>query len=378
MAFMQYAKRLKSYYQIFIASIISTIFLYWFPGAMIRPIAISLNYLWPIPLILLYIYVFKRELFSKEYTLKKLVFLSFLGFFSGFTQEVYVLPLCISSFIILVIRLIRERRLSLNIILLSGWFWIGAALVGLAPGTLERGNGLATSSFSALRIGIEMLAGQDVFLLALIALFGVTIWRKSILSKLKFELSLLIWAVLFGIVAHTTNQSFSGVQFFSLIIVIKFLIEICSHTSLFSSKVLNCSSFGIVLLMIAHQCLISLHNYPLCVRNHKIVEDYISSTNGIVEYEDVQYNPLTKPFIRDFVPILGNSEWQQYTIKVAYGNEDKEIILLPKTQSLLLDSIISGVEYNEKNSRFTKVGNYYFAIKDSVLSKGDSLSVTLL
>jgi hypothetical protein len=73
---------------------------YWLPFRMSFSIAHSLNYIWPVPLMLIFlkqIRKYNKDSIDRDRMVKS-VSLGLLGLITGCTQETYVLPLCVVTF----------------------------------------------------------------------------------------------------------------------------------------------------------------------------------------------------------------------------------------------------------------------------------------
>lgn len=359
--------------------LLSIVFLFIFPGYRLFPIALSLNYLWPLPIILLFLQEFKKELSILSLRGGRTVYLSLLGLFAGATQEVYIVPIGALTFCIIVIRICQHRKLNLNIILLCLLFWVGSLTVCLAPGTLKRGSGLTCYALSYFYSTIMMISEQPLFITAVVLFVFYAVFKRRVLYKFRYQILLVVISLIFGIFAHTTDQSFSGLEFFSLLFLIKAFV-IFNHGRGSSGKKITMLLSAICLfILLVYQSLVRYEYFKYYVRNHKIVCDYISSPDGVVFYKDINTSHLIpKDGKFDFVYMLALSGVKGgyiYSIMQAYGNETKPITLFPeRCIPYFEDSTIQKAK-SDSFGAFVKVGAFYLAPIDSTKTEGDTLFV---
>jgi len=381
--FWRYAHR-KRGTDIFYALVIALVLSYICPAGLFRPIAISLNYLWPMPLVLLFIPLLKR-LWGKSYCggFGEACLCAVFGFIVGSTQEVYVFPLCATTFIIICRGHLKKRKMSVTLYSACIALWIGSALVIFAPGTLHRGSGLMGNPLLMIYAGVTMLMGQKMFWIAMLLTVITRVmagsWKKVFVGR-YFEISCLLWAVLLALVAHTTNQSFAGVEFYSILVALSLLSDIVNDSFFMRHRrVVDICCLVALLGFIVHQLLLVRDDLRYERHNHAIVQGYIDSPDGIVAYTPIQPDPMTCGFQKNFETMLLRSyyrDWFCYTLQVAYGDKEKELWLMTAEEIHALSNLRS-----QKNlavpgdAGFYKIGSYVVAPIDSISLQKDSLVV---
>lgn len=317
------------------AMIIVIVLMYICPAHGLWVIAVSLNYLWPMPVVICYLMVLKKLISTDSElkpTLRKVVLFAMLGFLAGLTQEVFILPLCIATFIIFVRRIARRRRIGSSLFALMLGLWFGSALVGLAPGTLSRGGGLMHNPVLMVYVGLKMLLAQKIFWCALIAVLVACVkkrWRDRLIVDCRLEFVCIAVAVVFAVIAHTTNNSFIGLQFYSFLLLLMLPSVFWQKNSpLVHRDVVTILSGVLFLVFVFHQVSLIIESDRFRDHNHSIIEKYIESPDGIVVAEQLHSHWTLRPYMRDFVYDLTKGQygwWEAYTIQVAYGSEDKKI-----------------------------------------------------
>ncbi len=383
--FWRYANR-KGRTDIFYALVIALVLSYICPGGLFRPIAVSLNYLWPMPLVLLFIHLVKRlceNSYCSDTGFGKVCLCAVFGFIVGSTQEVYIFPLCVTTFIIICRGLLKKKKISGALYAACIALWIGSALVIFAPGTLHRGSGLMGNPLLMIYAGVKMLIGQKMvwiaMLLAVIARMMVGSWKNVFVGR-YFEISCLLWAVSLALVAHTTNQSFAGVEFYSILVALSLFPAVVRDSFLMRYRtVVDICCLLVLLGFIAHQSLLVRDDRRYEWHNHAIVQDYIDSPDGIVAYTPIQPDPMTCGFQVNFEDRLLRSyyrDWFCYTLQVAYGGKEKELWLMTDGEIDALSDL-----KKQKNlavpgdAGFYKIGRYVVAPVDSISLQKDSLVV---
>lgn len=369
------------------AIIIVIVLLYLCPAHGIWIIAVSLNYLWPMPVVICYLMVLKKQIRGNvESTTKPWVKLLYavLGFITGFTQEVFILPLCIATFIIFVRRIVRRRRLGSSLLVLISSLWLGSALVGLAPGTLLRGGGLMHNPVLMVYVGLKMLLTQEIFWCAVIVVLISCVrkvWRDRLIETCRLELVCIAVAVAFAVIAHTTNNSFIGVQFYSfLLLLILPSVFWQKRNPLLPQKAVNFLTYVLFFVFVVHQVLLVREYARFRDHNHSVIEKYITSPDGIVVAEQLTSHWILRPYLRDFVYNLTKGQygwWEAYTIQVAYGSEDKKIrIFSPEAVKNLKEGLTRpSIPKISGSAVFSRVDGFYVASDSSLRTRGSAIVV---
>lgn len=295
-------------------------------------IAGGMNYLLPMMFVLGFLLIFQHlnEARTKP-NLLAIILLSLFGFITGWCQECFSVPLSGGLFFLILCNL---RKTKTSIWVLAIFLWIGTAILVFAPGNFVRlgsGSGLTSSIIN----GVKLLIGTRLFWIMLIGLLSLCVFSKSkfkeFLRHNRFELLILSIALIFGLIANTLPQSFTGISFFSAIILFKLTCYLPDTSKKFA---LSCAISSIcILLVCVHQYRIICVTHKTQNINHAFVEEYISSPNGIMAIPDIEIPTDVKPFVKGWFNIT-TTGWQMLTLNKHYFKGEKEITLLDKDDYL--------------------------------------------
>ncbi len=245
----------------------------------------SMNYLWVSSFVMLFLIELERVK-DKTFSHKHIAYL-FPGLLVGWTHEGITFPLAISLIVYMVWNYKKIWK-SAAFPLIVG-FIVGALLCAFAPGILHRAS--QGSSTGILRI-ISILVAQCTilrifYLLVILLVFRKHIGYKDSLLHFFKENCVLVGGILFSfgivLVADTVNgRVVFGLEFFSLLLVLKFLHGIKFSERVRKSVIIGTVSLFVILIgVITPYSLANYREYESLVSQLKTNEDYVIQTNEV-------------------------------------------------------------------------------------------------
>jgi len=207
----------------------------------------------------------------------------------------------------------------------------GTAILTFAPGNFVRLSstgrtgisGYITSLICAVRLFLQMKIIWVLLGTLLIARLRKIYISNFLKDNLLISLCFL-FAVLLGCVANTLPQSFTGIEFFALILILR-LFDYSNIN--FSTRLFNLTAVLLLIILIIHQSMI-VNGRQTMVKTHKqIINEYIKSPTGIILRPETHISSLVRPFVPDWTRSIV-PWWTNYTIAEYYGNKDKELVML--------------------------------------------------
>lgn len=340
-----YAMRRNSRYPVLwaVAVSVSFVMLYltvrnWW---LLQQMAYSFNYVWPLVLVLPFISKVQRVGRGEKVGLWGGIGCALLAFLTGCTQEVFICPLCGATFVLLIRNLMLRRRVSGMFVIMCLCLWLGTASVVLAPGTLHRGAGLPWNWLKCvLYEGILYFSELPLLwgAIAMVVCYCIKYGFRAACRLCPFESLCLVLAVMMSEVLHTGAQAFSGVNIFSIMVCLSYGARLLGASmSCGVRRTLRIVSSSIFALFVACQIYFITSDIRLCNYNRGIVESYIASPDGIVNYTPSTPGRFTWGNV-DFSEMRENY-WLSMSFKMAHGKEDKELLLLTDEEKDRLASI---------------------------------------
>lgn len=351
----------SSYYTIFAIAIVIVISCFY-PGGGYRWIAISLNYFWPMPLILWFIFTLTED-HAKSNPFKNII----IGGLAGFTQEVFILPLCLVTFIMICHRLYTKQKSSVAFYCLILSFWIGAAILILAPGNFVRAAHEPGAGVSIIKTwdGIKGICFNKFFIITLaIIIFELLRYKglRRFWAQYNFTFACFITSLLITIPVHSTSFSYTGCGFFAILLLLKIASNYANRISRKSAIFVYTISVISFVAFCIYQCVIINIDRQLEVINHKIVEDYKQSPDGVIEVKPLQIDNWIRPEVTDFYFLCGPQNpiglWLRYTLQLVHGNEEKIMTLLKPDEYKKFEELpnFNESDYVPGNAGFIRIG----------------------
>lgn len=328
-----YMMKRNNRYPIIWAVTISILFA-TYSSPVMRHIAAATNYIWPVIVVLPCIYMIKRTASGEKMSVATTVGCILLALLTGCTQEVYNLPLSCALFVLLCYLLIKRHKVTPSLVGMCVALWIGTASIVFAPGTMSRGERLELFMWlkSSLVTWIEYASQMPVVWLTLVATVCVTVryGRRAMVRLCPFEMMCLLFAMLMSIFVHTRIRSLSGFRLFCLLVFLACMSRLLKEgvTGKYS-HLLKPVSILIFLVFTCLQIMQITEDYRYKTHNRAIVEAYMESPDGIVEYTPIGQEYKNEDFECDFAGIRYTPFWNvqlQYT----YGSMERPV--LPLTQ----------------------------------------------
>lgn len=303
-----------------------------YASPVMRIMAFSLNYIWPLVVVLPCIHMLKKTAENQQLSTPAAVGCILLAFITGCTQEVFNLPLVCSSFVLLCCLLIKRRKVSLLFVGVCVALWIGTATIVFAPGTIRRGDSLEPFMYlkSSIFMWIVYVIDMPVVWLTLLAFICVTIryGMRALIRLCPFEMMCLVFATLMSLVVHTAVRSLSGFQIFCIIVLFACISRLLNDgVSEKYRRMLNKASILIFLIFSGIQIIQITKDYRYKSHNSAIVKEYIESPDGIVKYTPVDPKYKNGKYLYDFGYIRVSLCWNML-MQGTYGSLEKPLLLL--------------------------------------------------
>lgn len=367
-AFITYSKQFRVRSLPLTVLLVAILIFYEFEPSIINSIPHNINYLWPEPLVILYILVLKRQLNNPG---KNILGYILLGFVMGITQEVYVFPLCVTTLVIVVYRLYRDHRVCSGLIALILPLWIGGAIIGLAPGTMNRSGGGAVSISLPFIVNAAITMSQLIFLWGAVLLILKAILnrdnRVKIFRSSKIELILFIVSFSFALIAHTTRCSYSGVSFFSVLLIITLIGNGgCFNPLLLEKRSLNVIFLIIGLVICAHQSIVAYDCVRVYEHNKSVINKFTHAKGNLVIESRQERLPLTQYYNTDYVSVQPN-KWTCLYLSLWKDPRGKWAAIITPEELELLSDLPDSIQIGSNPEAFL--------IGKRLVVKADSINV---
>lgn len=302
-------------------------FLYLFQcnGKLWYSIAGSLNYLYPIALCSSFFIVFNKIRNNQiKLNIFQIISCILLGFFTGWSQESYSVPLAGGVLIWLIYhRKDYKRKIWLLVLPL----WLGTILNVIAPGNFVR-MGYQPDHWDVFKRGVLYLCKTWFFWIALLLSIFFYIKDRELFIEFCKRNSLYLFCCIivisFGCYANTLPQSFNGVSYF--LCIISFLLvdyifpNVKGYTQLYWT-------IPILLIVFINQIrIIIVEKYKSNVEK-AFIEAYLKSKDGTVTKPMMLIPKDVSPFVYDRFNSDSTTEWEYHVIVNAYSNKLKPIII---------------------------------------------------
>lgn len=372
----RWGKPKTSYAKIITALFIIATMIYHCPGNMMFWIAVTLNYMWPMPFMIGFIVLYKKLNSHNNINGYKIALALIFSFIAGATQEAFIVPICLTTALFQLVYIIKYRKINTVQLICCIFFWIGSATVILAPGTLHRGGGITTlDSLLTLGLsGLNTIAGDSLIwgVLILTAYYLLKNQFRTIIAENRFIFCILTASILFSMFVHTADRSFMGVRLYALLVMLKLGVPILNNIKFEKYKlVVNTSLVLLFAALITQQCIIIVEQNRVCESDRKMIADFIASPDGVVEYKPIILSSIAPPYIENISMKVWQDVdiWYPRCINDVYGTNSKKIKLFKKEDISKIANINktnnAGIRANG-TAGFLKVGQYILVPVDSV------------
>lgn len=375
-----FPRRVRTNPLLWIAVAITFLYLFQSNARIWYSVVGSLNYLYPISLMLVLLLLWRRlNNTSNKTGVLGYCGLVILGFVSGWSMECYSLPLAGGTFIILIKEILKRKKISSQTWVLVVSFWLGTAILVFAPGNFVR-LGTRPGLIHSVLNGLKLLGGTYLFWMAVIGMSVLWLLDKNRFKVFCQTNSLvivtLVVAVLFGLVANTLPQSFNGISLYSAILFFR-LADFLPDGYLKKWKLSSCISALLLVFFSIHQIRIINANDYLRQINHNFVLAYLNSPDGSVTIPEVQVPTDVKPFISNWF-ISSTRGWTFLTIEKYYTNGAKTLKAIENRDARFYyqsEEYIKQIHKNPAASEAYRGQDFLWFTSETAPAEGDSVIV---
>lgn len=358
---------------IWIGIIVTFMYLFQDNSTLFLSIAGSLNYLFPMLITLGFMLIFRWLISVSRINPWIMPLILILGLFTGWSQECFSLPLSGAVFVYI---LLNYRQMPATAIAMSISLFIGTAILVFAPGNFIRAASRPSLTLTLINAAnlflVTKLFWLAILTMAALRLKNIASFRSFCLDN-KFNLSCWIISCLFGCVANTLPQSFSGIAFFSAILVFRTIRHLT--TGEFTGYRSLLAAFIILLLMTCHQSIIVTEAKKLQQFHRDFIQRLITTpADEPVEDRDIEIFYIAKPYVYKWTD-LSVLEWTIFTLRafhignITYRESNKTPIKLlkPKDYSAYMsDTCFFSDENKLPGDNQFYMGENYLWIRDTI------------
>ena len=314
--FIAKALKIKSY-KLYFVVLIALMYLFPLSYRLWYSINMSCNYLWPLCFSVILLYYCTEINDAKNISKYSLIFLSLLSFVTGWSHEAFSVPLSGALFFYIIFNIKKFDKRLLNI---AVPLWVGTVVMVFAPANISRffGEGNGASKIYAIANAIDNF--MHIKLLWIFVLTITIFWfrnrayLKSCLAENKLIVFALIIGILFGVVANTAPYSFTAIELFSFLLMMRLIVPILENVSI--------KPIYIVLLtfiFFVHQTMIVRGEIVQSKAQRELISNYVNSIDGVVNYNVPTTEWCTDAYVTKW-KYSGVSVLHGGAIEFAYGN----------------------------------------------------------
>lgn len=292
----------RQYYLSWLLAIVMFLYLFPYPSKLWFSINLAPNYLSPIFWSLILIYQWDK-LREKEGEVSKVVLWTapLVGLLAGWSNEAFAIPIAGGFFLYYIFNVKKVNpRALLSLIPL----WVGTAIMVFSPGNISRfmkssGEGGGKLMEVVQNAGDNLLQLKLFWLLLIVVVAFAIFNRKRLVSVVKEHVVIAIAFViglLFGLVANTAYHSFTGIEFFAMILS-------CSLIAPLIEKLRHKTVVAVVLTLAfcVHQKMIVDAEKTQVEMQRALISEFTSNRDGVVLYDNSYITPWVKPFVTAWV-----------------------------------------------------------------------------
>lgn len=376
-----FSKTSRKYFSVWF--LVALTLLYCFPNAQLWvSINLAPNYLWPAMLSVLVLIVWDR-IIRRQVPNSWIPLIVLLGLIFGWTHEGFVIGVGGGMFLYYCFHIKKFRG---QILWLAVPMWLTAAIMIFSPGNLHRffGSGEGSGVGWVGKILNALLIMSDVWLLWLfiIALLLIIAFKgRKYVSTFISQNSRLIFvfatAFVFSLIANTNPHSFSYVLLFAVLIFCKWI----STSKFWSKKPVLVGAIILFIPFVCQQVLIARDNIINYRFQHRIIKEYKKSPDGIVEFDEPEYSPLARPFVKtwDLNEIRQTFPYQNWS-KAYTNGKTSPLFLDPEEYKVISQPDSFFVEANKVKGNapvYQSPGGVWMWVKPGEDLEGKQLEATL-
>lgn len=341
----------------------------------------AVNYLWPATMAI-GLFTIWRAIENNSITIRGggYISIALLSFIFGWSHEGFSVGF---SGGLLLYYCLKYKKFNKKILWIAIPLFIGTLIMCLAPGNIHRFMGDDGSGSSTHGLLIKLINGFDnlltlrIFGLMTIMMLILLIFNRNTLKIwLKTNahiVCVLIASLCFSLIANTAPYSFSFTELLSLILLLRLANIIGLFTN--QSKTIYSIAFIGAFLICIHQTMVVADQFRLTKYQRQVISNYISSKDGIVEYEPPKLSKLTSPYLLK-IPA------QEYNgLRAAYGKDKPyELLLLNqemtavKTPKTYWDNI-SDNQFPGSAEATHHNGSIIYWLNPAIVSAADSVTL---
>lgn len=292
-------ERIRKRPPLVLGAVVTFMYLFQNGSQLFYSIAGAFNYLYPMLTGILYLLLFRH--FSEASGPRSGKFYGFIlilsGIIAGWSQECFSLPLS-AAVALYYLRLKKQReKVTRELRLLFYSLWCGTFIMCIAPGNFIRVINMGNPGEVFLR-AMEYYCATPLFWLAVAALGAMRIMKKDSLPNFYRNNRVIIWswtaACVMGCVVNTLPQSFSGIAFFSALVLFSSL----SYFIRSDAESIRVTMLSMILaaLFMYHQMMI-VHDARRLARYHQEIIAQVNAEGHPLKLRKFQCSPYTAPFL---------------------------------------------------------------------------------
>lgn len=309
---------------------LALLYLFPLPHSLWTSNNFAINYLWPSALAVGLLIIWKLLDSNTSLSIGRAFLIALYSIAFGWSHEGFSVGFSVG---IILYYCYNPKKFKKRDLCMALPLWMGTAIMCIAPGNLIRFLGKDSSGGGIHGLSMKLLNGFDnlvslkiFWALFLVILILLVLNRRMLKDWLFSEMRLvfvLVASLCFSMIANTAPYSFSFIELLSLLM----LIRLASFNKIFTSSDNNISFvIGLVISVIIciHQILIVRDQFSLITYQREIIQNYISSDDGIIEYDSPKFSQFTEPY-------LPRLKYNNYTaLHLVYGSDKPYEFLLNK------------------------------------------------
>ncbi|MBR3794256.1 MAG: hypothetical protein IKK27_10050 [Alistipes sp.] len=288
-------------------------------------VSISVNYLWPSALFVVWLYFFYHYKDSYRFCVSKKVLLFLFAFIFGAMQESFSVGLSVATFVYFIF---NKREFRGYVLFLTLGLWLGTCVLCISPSNIarffsENSNGVLREfllRFFWLGTNYRLIIPLLILVIGLIIrscknrMFWASFYSQN---KLMVLTIIFIFLFLFAVGLKGSYQMFTSISLLSIILIVRLLPKNINNTYI--------GLFVLVIFCIHYVCVLNLRMQQKAQYDN-IIDQYIKSKNGQVEYDPITSSRIVEAYGLDYRNRL---QFNYNGMKLIYGHIDKNVSFIP-------------------------------------------------
>jgi uncharacterized protein YhhL (DUF1145 family) len=292
---------------------LALLYLFPSPAGLFYSMAGAFNYLLPITTSTIF-FILLGKVKAGELSKTGIIIFSIFAFVAGWTMEAFTLPISGGLFFWLII---NRKKVNFSIAPII-MFWIGTAILVLAPGNYVR-LGSGGSRLTMLLQAFKYFGQIKLFWLMLIACIVYRIKNKNgfkaFCKQNQLYILIITISILFFCYVNTILQSSCCIEFMSFILLFK-MLDKCFNGS--TGNLPKCIISAVFILLISvHQYYIVQDCRTIQLQTQQLVADVVKLDAELMPKPEFHTSPLLAPFVNAWYsgPVSG---WHEEVISIVY------------------------------------------------------------